>query len=131
MRFKPGVVRSGVDPCIWWYLPTAERLHFTLAGCELVVTSLRRSWGKGAHNPPEGQLVWAVDLRRWYLDRAGPRVARVFVDVLNSKLAEACLVLLEPEDLTDQEIEERGGIDKVDPHVHMQIEHRVFESIWL
>lgn len=130
MRFKDGVDRRDVSPVVWWYLPTAERLHLALVGEELVVTSMRRPWGSPAHNPPAGELVRAADLRRWYLDRAGAGVARAFVDTLNAYLAPHCRVLLEPEDLSEEAIAERGGLEKIAPHIHLQAEHEEFKTLW-
>lgn len=121
MKLKPGVDHTLVDPGIWLWLGAVSREHWAWTGHELVVTSLRRlpgdrpSW----HAPKSTELVRATDIRRWYLD--GDELAEPFCRMLQARFGAALKVLLEPEWMTAVELEHRGGILKVDPHIHLEL----------
>lgn len=129
MLIKRGVDRRGVHPLIWFKLALADRQHIVLAGEELVVTSIRRPFVPGArlsrHSTEElDELVTAVDLRRWRLDELGSktnpiRMTERFCRWMQQELGIG--VLLEPEWMTKEQIEARGGIENIVPHIHAQL----------
>ncbi len=121
MKLKPGVDATDVEPGIWLWLGAVSRAHWAWAGHELVVTSLRRkpveraSW----HAPKNNEGVRAVDFRRWHLD--GDELTEPFCRMLQARYGEALKVMLEPEWLSARELELRGGILNVDPHIHLEL----------
>lgn len=122
MQLKPGVNARDVDPMLWAYLGAIAQLYRTFTGGkELVVTSLRREPGKRAsrHAPPKGRLVEAADLRSDVLRemKGDEQFARTLQVTFGKELG----VVLEPEWLSAAELEERGGADKVTPHLHIQL----------
>jgi len=131
VQFKDGVDTTGVSRVLWYYLPQVDRFHYVFTGEDLVVTSMRRTWGSIVHNPSPGDEVLAADLRRWYLDELRAGLADSFCTVLNIRFGHALRVVLEPEWLTPAQIAERGGVEAIDPHIHIQVESEVLEPIWL
>jgi hypothetical protein len=121
----PDVDAEGVHPGIWTYLGILALEHRVWTGRELVVTSLRRAPGDrpSRHAPEPGALCTAADFRRWYLDERD--AAEAFCRMLQARFGFDLAVVLEPEWLTQEELSERGGILKVQPHVHVQL--RSFE----
>lgn len=121
MRLSDGVDARDVHPVLWLYLGTIARLHRDVAGVELVVTSLWRPQGPrpSLHSPAPGKAVRAADLRRWYLD--SHHAADDFANLLRHRYGAELGVVLEPEELTPEEIAERGGLDKIAGHLHVQL----------
>jgi hypothetical protein len=117
----PGVDAEGVHPALWLFLGAMADAHRVLTGDELVVTSLRRPQGarRSLHAPPAGELCRAADVRRWYLDRR--RQSRTWCDDLRADWGRWLGVLLEPEELTSAQLAERGGLQAVQPHIHVQL----------
>lgn len=113
-----------VHPLMEQVLEVADRLHFSFTERELFVTSLRRPPGerRSSHSPPDGALVTAADLRTWYLDHADS--TDDFAASLRWMYGAALTVLLEPDDLSAEEIERRGGRDQIPRHIHLEIEWR-------
>jgi hypothetical protein len=68
-------------------------------------------------------MVTAADIRRWYLDHTGR--TQSFCGWLQHELGLG--VLLEPEWMTPKQIEERGGISKIPPHIHVQLKIQPYE----
>lgn len=152
MTFKDGVDRRGVHPRLWTVLPWIDGMHHTYTGEEVTVTSLRRPWkpdvvSKHAPvSPPQRDIAWftpdqwdkffcsAVDLRRWELDAEGKRqkrkLAEEFCKYIQREHGDELGVVLEPEWLTAEEIRKRGGIDKIDPHIHTQLKFPVKWRLW-
>ncbi len=121
MRILPDVDVELVAPALWMFLGAIATSHRAAAGQGLVVTSLRRADDSrpSRHNPPPGEAVTAADFRRWYLDARG--LSEDFCRRLQVDFGGDLLVVLEPEWLTPQEIEARGGLRNVQPHVHVQL----------
>ena len=121
MRLKFGVNATGVEPNVYIWLGAVSRSHRGWTDKELVVTSLRRSPGDHPswHAPKENELVRAVDFRRWYLDE--DKRAEAFCRMLQARYGKGLKVVLEPEWLTDEEVERRGGLLNIDPHVHLEL----------
>ncbi len=141
MTFKKGVDRRRVHPRLWQVLSWTDQLHFLMTGREAVITSLRRTSGspKSKHRhkevnlplyatPPElyngvdtshRYYVMAADIRRWYLDERGK--SEEFAKLLQKKLGSQLGVVLEPEWLSPSEVSRRGGIQKIAPHIHIQL----------
>lgn len=121
MRLKLGVDATDVEPGVYLWLGAISRAHRAWTDKELVVTSLRRKPGARAswHSPKEHELVRSADIRRWYLD--GDSLAEAFCRMIQARYGDALIVVLEPDWLTPEELEERGGVLNVDPHVHLQI----------
>ena len=120
MQFKSGVNPEGVHPRLWERLSLANREHIVLVGEPLVVTSMRRQWNpkkKSKHSPPWGSLCTAADIRRYRLDATGR--TEHFCRWMQKELGIG--VLLEPDWMTREQIASRGGIDKIAPHVHVQL----------
>ena len=121
MRLKPGVNAENIARNVFLWLGVVARAHSAWTGKELVVTSLRRpprgrpSW----HSPKENELVRACDFRRWYLDEN--QLAESFCRMLQARYGAGIKVVLEPEWLTPEEIERRGGVLKIDPHIHFEL----------
>lgn len=121
MKLNPGVDARLVDQGIWFYLGLIAAEHRRWTDVELVVTSLRRPPGDRAsrHSPKEHEVVTAADFRRWVLDTK--TAADAFCRMLQTCYGEDLGVVLEPEWLTMEEISERGGVLRIDPHVHVQL----------
>lgn len=129
MRLKPGVDWRGVHPAIWIYLTLIAQDHRAWTEEELVVTSLRRPQGDRPtrHFAKAGELVTAADFRRWHLDAAG--VAELFCRSLQARYGDDIGVVLEPEWLTAEELEQRGGPLNVEPHVHVQLKRSGWPAV--
>lgn len=121
MRLKPGVDQTQVDPVLGLWIGVMAGHHKDWTGIELVVTSLRRPSSQRAsrHVVKAGELVTAVDFRRWYLDE--DEIAETFCLMLLARYKTWLTVILEPDWLSDAELEIRGGVLNVDPHVHVQL----------
>lgn len=121
MRLKPGVSDSQVDPVLGLWLGVIARHHREWTGQELVVTCLRRAESEwpSLHVVKPGELVRAVDFRRRNLDTYD--ASDTFSRMLARKYAEQLHVVLEPEWLSTEGLERRGGVLQVDPHVHVQM----------
>lgn len=121
MILKDGVDATNVHPVLWLFLGAiaARYRELTLEG--LVITSLRRppAGGKSWHSPALHVPVRAADLRRWKLDQLGQ--AKEFAVELRERYGAFLGVVLEPEELTLEQLRERGGRDKVAPHIHVQL----------
>jgi len=129
VRLKDGVDAQDVHPVLWTYLGAIANRHRLAAGVELVVTSLRRPPGRRSslHSPPPPQLCRAADIRRWYLD-TGEKVT-AFVNELRRAYGRELGVVLEPEELTPEEIAERGGLDKIAGHIHVQLKTQEWPAL--
>lgn len=120
MRLKPGVNPKHVHPLLWERLWAADERHEQLTGVELWLTSLRRAPKAGSrHSPRAEALVTAADIRRHHLDELGLQATVDFCRWLQRELGLG--VLLEPEWMTPRAIVARGGIDKIDPHIHTEL----------
>lgn len=121
MRLKLGVNGAGVEPNIFLWLGAVSRAHRAWTDKELVVTSLRRTPGDRPswHSPKEHELVRAVDIRRWYLDEDD--FAEAFCLMLQARYGDGLKVVLEPEWLTSEQVERRGGVLNIDPHIHLEL----------
>jgi hypothetical protein len=121
MILADGVDARDVHPVLWTFLGAIATHHRTTAGVELVVTSLWRPPGPrpSLHSPPPGKPVRAADLRRWYLDTR--HAAGEFASQLRFRYGSELGVVLEPEELTPEEIAERGGLEQIDGHIHVQL----------
>lgn len=121
MRLKPGVDARAIHPGIWFYLGIIAAEHRRWTGEELWVTDLRRLPGErpSRHAPKRDEEVTAADFRRWSLD-AHAR-ADAFCRMLQSLYGDELGVVLEPEWLSPEERDRRGGLLKIDPHVHVQL----------
>lgn len=121
MKLKADVDATGVAPELWSFLGAIAVALRLETNAELVVTSLRRprSSRPSKHSPPQGQLVTAADIRRWALDHAG--LAAEFVAGLRKAYGDRLGVVLEPEELTPEEIAARGGRAAIAPHIHVQL----------
>ena len=117
MRLKLGVDATHVEPGIYLWLGALSRAHRAWTDKELVVTKLRYPPGDRPswHSPKEHELVRAADIRRGYLDCED--LAEVFCRMIQARYGDALKVLLEPEWLTPEELERRGGALNVDPHI--------------
>jgi len=124
MRLKRGVNASRVHPDLWALLGQIDAQHWEATGRVLVVTSLRRRPGRrpSLHSPRRTLYVRAADLRRHALDeregaeRFCQRLQRLYGDYLG--------VVLEPEWLEPAQIRQRGGSEKIAPHIHVQLKRR-------
>lgn len=121
MRLNSGVDQTQVDPVLGLWIGVIAGHHNEWTGKELVVTSLRRptSARPSRHVVKEHELVTAVDFRRWYLDEDS--LADPFCLFLAGHYKAWLTVILEPEWLSDAELELRGGVLQVEPHVHVQL----------
>ena len=121
MRLKFGVDARLVEPNIYLWLGAVSRCHRAWTDKELVVTSLRRSPGDRPswHSPKENELVRAADFRRWYLDE--DNLAEAFCRMLQARYGAGLKVVLDPEWLTPEQIERRGGVLNIDPHIHFEL----------
>ncbi|HEY2938159.1 MAG TPA: hypothetical protein VGJ25_16265 [Gaiellaceae bacterium] len=129
MRLADEVDAREVHPVLWAFLGAIAYRHRLVAGVELVVTSLRRPPGPrpSLHAPPPGQLCRAADLRRWYLDTTTD--APDFVNQLRHAYGRELGVVLEPEELTPEEIAERGGVEKIAGHIHIQLKRQEWPAL--
>lgn len=128
MKILPDVDSSGVRPELWCWLLVLEKMHWRYTRQEIVLTSLRRPVGSIVHAPFAGDLVVAADLRRHILDERGPLVAHGFCRMLQQLYGDTLGVVLEPDWLTPAEIERRGGISGVEPHIHVQLKRLIFPA---
>ena len=121
MRLKLGVDDTQLSPVLGLWLGVLARHHREWTGEEFVVTSLRReSNGRASrHVVKPGELVTAADFRRHLLDELD--LAEPFCRMIQSVYKSWLVVVLEPEWLTEDELEQRGGALKVEPHVHIQL----------
>lgn len=121
MTIIDDVDSTGVHPVLWVFLGVISQRHRVATGNTLIVTSLRRPPGPrpSRHSPPEGELCQAADLRRWALDAAHESVT--FARALQRDYGAVLGVVLEPEWLTPDQIAERGGLDKIGPHLHVEL----------
>mgnify|MGYP000267757818 CR=1 FL=1 len=121
MRLKRGVDARGADPDLWALLGEIDVLHAAAVGQGVVVTSLRRRRSRRAslHSPKAPKLVQAADLRRHQLD--AQHQAESFCHSLQRIYGRWLGVVLEPEWLTEKQIRARGGIQRIDPHIHVQL----------
>jgi len=118
MKLKRGVNRDNVHALLWGKLLLADKQHIVTTGEELVVTSLRRPVSSGSRHSPAAHVpVTSADIRRWRLDALDG--AEDFCSWLQTVLDLA--VLLEPDWMTKEQIEERGGRNKIDPHIHCEL----------
>lgn len=121
MRLKAGVDDSQSSPVLGLWVGIIARHHLEWTGVELVVTDVRRksSLWASRHVVKPGELVTAVDFRRWYLDEidAADPFCRMLARVYKTWLT----VILEPESLSPDALERRGGVLNVDPHVHVEL----------
>lgn len=121
MRLKHGVDQTQVDPVLGLWIGVLARHHLEWTGTELVVTDLRRAtsaWSS-AHVVKDGELVRAVDFRRGYLDEK--ELAEEFCQFLLARYKSWLEVILEPEWLSPEALERRGGVLNVAPHVHIAL----------
>lgn len=121
MRLKHGVDQTQVDPVLGLWIGVLARHHLEWTGKELWVTDLRREsspWSS-RHVVKAGELVTAVDFRRGYLDE--DKLAETFCRFLLARYKTWLEVILEPEWLTPEALERRGGVINVDPHVHIEL----------
>jgi hypothetical protein len=121
VRLNHGVDQTQVDPVLGLWIGALARHHMEWTGIELVVTSLRRATSPwpSQHVVKAGELVTAVDFRRWYLDKDG--LAEAFCRFLARHYKTWLGVILEPEWLSPEALERRGGVLKVEPHVHVEL----------
>lgn len=121
MRFKAGVDTSDVSYILWAHLGAIAELHRVHRAGELWVTSLRRPPGPrpSKHSPAPGLPCTAADLRRWELDRV--KQLDEFVAAIRARYGATLAVLVEPDEMTPAQIAERGGLEKIAPHVHIQL----------
>lgn len=142
-RVKSGVDSQRVHPLIWVYAHQIGIWHQDVTGYRMVITSMSRHRGSSYHNPSYAgsqhsmvaprhssvatriDLSTAFDMRRWYFNNF-PMLERFCLEV-KEELDIGCLI--EPEWMTPEQIEARGGIDKIVPHVHWQLSTR--NSLWL
>ena len=120
MQLKRRVNRNNVHPLLWGKLLLADHEHVVITGEQMVVTSLRRDPKEGSkskRSPPLAIPATAADIRRYRLDAL--KRTESFCRWLQKELQLA--VLLEPDWMTKEQIEERGGIDNIDPHIHTQL----------
>ena len=137
MLIKTGVNIDDIHPMLWFWLGKMDELYLAERIGEMVVTSMRREYDPGIgrftwHSPgwttpyrghasedliPEP--VRAADIRTTALIREG--IARDFARVIQSNYGNYLGVVLEPDWLTEEEIEARGGVDRVTPHIHLQL----------
>lgn len=119
MELKDDVDYTQVSLVLGLWIEVLGRHHKEWTGRELVVTDLRRVGGspRSLHVAGVSELVRAVDLRRWYLDEHD--LTDPFCRMLLHRYAASLFVLLEPEWLSDIELERRGGPGSVDPHIHI------------
>lgn len=125
MKVAPEVDSENVHPAIWVALGLIAVQHRDWTDKELVITSLRRLYGsrRSLHAPLGNAPVCAADLRRWYLDAniAEDRRAKNFARNIQVRWGHWLGVVLEPEWLSAEQLEDRGGIEKVAPHIHIQL----------
>lgn len=118
MRLKHGLDPEGVHQLLWGKLALADREHQIITGEQMTITSLRRHPSPGSkHSPETGVKATAADIRRWRLNAIG--ATEEFCRWLQKELGLG--VLLEPDWMTKEQIAERGGIDKITPHIHTQL----------
>jgi len=121
MKLKPGVDDSQTDPVLGLWIGVLARHHRDWTGSEFVVTSLRRKssdWST-LHVVKSHELVRAVDFRRWHLDEHD--AADPFCRMLVRHYEKWLKIILEPEWLSAEAIERRGGVLNIDPHVHVEL----------
>ena len=114
-----------------------DDLHYQLVSTEAVVTSGRRSPKAGSlHSVPAGFSFRAVDFRRWLLDAkpwyalsaAGRRDETSTWEFLRRARRSwwakryGVQFVLEPEELTSEQVESRGGLINIGPHIHMELD---------
>lgn len=121
MRLKHGVDQTQVEPVLGLWIGVLARHHLDWTGLELVVTDLRResSSRSSRHVVKAGELVTAVDFRRHYLDDV--ELADPFCHFLSERYKTWLEVILEPEWLSPEALERRGGVLNVQPHVHIEL----------
>lgn len=150
---KPGCDFTGMHPDIVMWAGVVAGYHLNLTGRPLWITSARRRYRPGVvsrHSPPpctiHGDLcslqpdlrtpdcmpvlVTGFDFRRWYLDEV-PGRAEEFCTMLQGRHSGYLGVVLEPEWLTKKQIKDRGGIEKIAPHIHCQTKLEVFKEFSL
>ena len=121
MRLKIEIDTRLVHPAIWMYLGVIAAEHRLWTREPLVVTELRRppTDRPSRHAPKEDEEVTAADFRRHVLDTL--HAADAFCRMIQARWGDELAVVLEPEWLTPEELSERGGVLRVDPHVHVQL----------
>lgn len=125
MRYADGVISDHVHPTLWLWLGALGVLHHQATGKDMWITSLWRPFTgtPTKHAPARGDLVEAADIRRWYLDET--HFAEPWAIHLRELYGSHLYVLLEPEWLTVEELAARGGREKVQPHIHVQLRSRL------
>ena len=118
---KEGVTLNRVHPQLMAVAGYIACRHMEVTGKRMVITSAARLGEKPSYHNPSWYKAdgWcrAFDMRRWYFDSF--RVLEKFVMWCKDELDVGALI--EPEWMTPEQVEERGGLDSIDPHVHWQI----------
>jgi hypothetical protein len=139
MLFKLGTNTENVHHMLWYYLGLVEAIYDAERVGEMVVTSMRReargsgfSWHSPQYVPFSGhQSVRAADIRRTALDSAGEGLAWDFSRAIQENYGHALGVVLEPEWLGPEEIERRGGISRIHPHIHIELKEAALRLGWI
>lgn len=121
MKLRMGCNPSGVDPALWIWIGVIALHHSAWTGLESVLVHLRRETSRGCplHCPPHPELVRAVDFRRHMLDERDQ--SATFCQFLRSLYPGHLKIRLEPEELTHEELAERGGVHMVEPLIHIEL----------
>lgn len=122
MQLKPGVNAGGVDPFLWAFLGQIAMLYRDLTGKEMVITSLRRDADPARpskHSPPKNRACEAADIRTDVLRAI--KADDAFARMLQNRFGKELGVVLEPDWLTPAQLAERGGLERVAPHLHVQL----------
>ena len=131
MLIKTGVNIDDIHPMLWFWLGKVDELYLAERIGEMVVTSMRREYDPGLgrftwHSPgwtiPEDLIpepVRAADIRTTALTREG--LDYQFARIVQGVYGEYLGVVLEPDWLSKEQIEARGGADRVTPHIHLQL----------
>lgn len=126
MEFSPDVDTDDANPTLWLYLGALAARHRSLTGYPLHVTSMRRpgDHAVSGHNPPAGVQVYSADVRRWTLD--AQQKTAMFVSEARALYGDELLVLMEPEDVSQEEYARLGLPWPPSPHLHVQLRVRTW-----
>ena len=127
IRLKRGVDARGIHPHLWFHLGVIGLQHYLLTNHIMVVTSLRRPYDPdkrpSKHRPKPTDLCTGADVRRWYLDDAVNAIqytTEIFCKWIQQTMGDQIGVVLEPDWLTAAQIAARGGLKRIEPHIHLQ-----------
>lgn len=124
MKLLEDVDFSNPHPRLIEVITVADQIHHEMTAREIEVTSGRRpKKGRISFHATEGEPFRAFDARDWYLKNLEKRY-----EYRRQLLAQFALrriglqIVIEPDDLSMEEISYRGGLDKIAPHIHHELD---------